>query len=1367
MPGHERRNSGSAAGAAEAGEAPAGGTLLATPRASRSSESDATLRPSLLHQYFEEQVALGPDRAAIVDPSGTLTYLEAEQAANRLARLLRARGVGPGICVGLYLARGANAYVSLLAILKSGGAYVPLDLGYPADRISYILSDSRARVLITVKELAENVPFEGTVVALDEESEALASQSAERLTPAETGVTPEDLAYLIYTSGSTGKPKGVEIEHRSVCNLVQVERDLFRVGPEDRVFQGFSIAFDASVEEIWLAFASGAALFAGSRETVTSGPLLSQILTRAGITVLSTVPTLLLMLEDDIPTVRLLILGGEACPADLVKRWAKPGRRMFNTYGPTEATVIATAWECVPGKPVTIGGPLPTYQAFLLDESLKPVPAGTAGELYLGGIGLARGYVGRPDLTAERFLNDPFGPGKEPARLYRTGDVGRWTSDGEIEYLGRADSQVKLRGFRVELGEIEAVLLEYPGVQAAAVNVQKDSSGIDHLVGYVVLREGGVLDEDAARTALRGRLPAYMVPALLEILPQLPTLPSGKVDRRSLPAPRPRQPRSGTSDPPRTELEKQIAAVWQTLFAPLPVSIKDDFFLDLGGHSLLATRTISELRHNPLMHNLAVRDLYKNPTVASLAAYVERQNQAQAAPATSEEDDEVETEFAPVSAGAHRLCGLLQLAGLYLILGVFSLQLLGPYLIFHWLVARGHSTAVALAFAGVSVVATYPLMLALAILVKWIVIGRFRVGEFPLWGFYYFRWWLVKTVLSVVPTRYLTGTPVFNIYLRLLGAKIGKNVYIGTNRCLAADLLTIGDDTHIGAETALASCTVERGLLKIEPIAIGQRCFIGGRCVLGPGSRMGDDAWLGDLSLVRAHGVIMPGKRRSGSPAAPMSRAERPLSPRDAYRAGLGRRIGFGCLALLGLTAIPVFLVAAILPGLYALNGLSDSLGGHWYLLFTPVAALSFVLLFGLEIVVCKWLLLGKEKAGTHRLYGWHHFRKWFVDQLLDLALDVLLPLHASVYQVPWYRLLGARIGRRAEISTATGISPDLITIGDKSFIADSVALGAARVEGGHVAVADVRIGTQTFVGNSALVPPGTDIGDGCLIGCLSTPPTAAADARRPGTSWLGSPPFFLPKRQDAPVFAEQQTFQPTRKLWLQRAAVEAVRILLPPSGFLVLSCLLLSGVLWLQRDVSTWAAVLAFPLLFGACGLAACLFTVALKWAVMGRYVPRERPLWSPFVWGSELVTCVHEALADVFLVWLLRGTPFICWYFRLLGTRIGKRVFLDTTDITEFDLVELGDDAALNELCTLQTHLFEDRVMKMSHVRIEKECCVGTSAVVLYDTRMAAGATLESLSLMMKGETLPAGTAWTGIPAIPVDKSQLRTFTVATRAR
>ena len=1303
------------------------------------------LRPELLHELFEHQADSRSDAVALVFGNERMTYAELEKRANQLAYHLRSRGVKRGDCVALLLPRSMEVYIALLGILKAGAAYVPLDAGYPADRVGFVLADCQARALVTTKTLAARATaFQSEIIALDERRDEIASQPDTRLGRAETGAAPEDLCYVIYTSGSTGQPKGVQIEHRSACHFVRAEGNIFGVRPDDRVYQGFSIAFDASVEEVWLAFFAGATLVAGTDEMVHAGAALSRMLADNAVTVLSCVPTLLSMMEEDVPSVRLLILGGEQCPPDLVKRWWKPGRRVVNTYGPTEATVVATYTDCHPHKPVTIGRPLPNYFACILDEQMRPVGEGRSGELCLGGVGLARGYLGKPELTREKFIPNPLAKNSElPPLLYRTGDLVRFTAGGEIEFLGRLDSQVKIRGFRVELSEIESVLFECPGVLAAAVTVRDDTPGLPQLVAYLVPRGDAMPDEQVIRARLRARLPAYMMPALFEIIHELPMLSSGKVDRRSLPPPQSRAAQSRLEAvAPRTKLEQRVSMVWEKLFAPAQVSVRDNFFLDLGGHSLLAARMVSGLRKEHPFQALSMLDVYQHPTIESLAAQFEKGSQAESQPASAIVNS--------IPWLRHFLCGCAQLAGLFPVIGFCALQWLAPFLTYTWVIEDDYDYDVAILAALGVLIVVYPLMLLVPIVVKWLVIGRYRPGKYPLWGSHYFRWWFVTSIESSVPLGYLAGTPLLNIYFRLMGAKIGRNVHLDSDDFAIYDLLTIGDDTSIGTDSGALGYTVENGMLIIGQVTIGKRCFVGTRAILRENTVMEDDTALEDLSLLPRGGKIPCGETWLGSPARPVSRP--PATPPEKYPTKL-RRFAFGLLHALGLLVFPVLVIAAIFPGIIVMNELNYADDYYWYLFLAPFVGFSFVLLLALEIVVIKWLLLGRVKPGRYSVHSFFYLRKWFVDQTLDLSLDVLGPLYASVYLPPWYRLLGAKLARDAEVSTASFISPDLLSIGEQSFIADAVSLGAARVRDGFMTIAGNHIGKRSFIGNSAVLPPGTVIGDSCLIGCLSVPPANAADATREDTSWMGSPAIFLPQRQLNTAFGEEQTFKPSQKLRIQRALIEFVRVILPSSSFVVLTSLLFSAMVLIQGEVplteTLGLMLLLLPLLYTACGIVAITFTVLMKWLLVGRYRPGEKPLWCTFVWRNELINALHEHLADAWLVGMLTRTPFVCWYFRLLGAKIGRRVYMETTDFSEFDLVTIGDEVVLNADCTIQTHLFEDRVMKTGTIHIGARCRIGSGTLVLYDTNMEDGASLGELSLLMKGETLPAGTGWTGIPA------------------
>ncbi len=1303
-------------------------------------------RPELLHRIFEEQAERAPNNIALLCQQQTLTYRELDTRADHLACALRARGLGPGTFVALWLPRSFDVYVAMLGVLKAGAAYVPIDPDYPIERVNYIVSDCRAGALVTVSSLAESLPTPPcSLIRLDQTRDDGAASALPHASA--RPATPDDLCYVIYTSGSTGQPKGVAIEHRSAAHLVRAEQAIFGTRAEDRVFQGFSAAFDAAVEEIWLAFASGATLVVGEKSMLLSG--LAEHLTTLRVTVFSTVPTLLATIEADLPTVRLLIVGGEACPQALVQRWSTKTRQMWNTYGPTETTVIATCTRLHADQPVTIGRAIPNYFTYVLGPAGELVPAGAAGELCIGGIGLARGYVGRPELSAQRFIANPFAsePGAPP-RLYKTGDRVRYDAAGNLMFLGRLDEQVKVRGFRVELGEIEAALLRCRGVRHAAVILRQDGEAEAQLVGYVVPQAGSELSVRGLHAELRKSLPAYMVPTHTEVLASLPTLPSGKIDRSRLPAPQ----RSQALPPvasglPGDPLAEKIGRAWALLFGVASVSPDDDFFVDLGGHSLLAATMISALRRDPELRTLSVLDVYECPSVAKLAArHRARASLLPATPADAAHQTGAAARTTPPRA-RYYTCAGAQLFGLYVIFGLYSAQWLAPYLAYVWMRHFEASIPRALLVTAAALFAVYPFTLLLAVVVKWLVIGRYKAGRYPLWGLYYFRFWLVDRVLAMAPTGFLAGTPLLNAYYRLLGARIGRNVFLGSDNMGAIDLVSIGDDCSVGLDSDLSGYTVEDGMLVIGRIDIGQRCDIGTRSVLTHDVTMLDDSSLGDLSMLPRGTTVPGGEAWAGSPAQVHGE---PVQDTERSRPSWLTRTLFTCAYTFFVLALPGFFVSAVVPGLVFLNYLHrHTNGAYHYLLAAPLVAVVFILILCADIVMAKWLILGKLRPGRHAIWSTTYLRFWLFDKAMGVSLDVLGGLYATLFLNPWYRLLGVRLGKLAEVSTASTFVPDLLDIEDAAFVADCVSLGTPRIAAGYIHMEETRIGKRAFIGNSAVVPAGSVVGDDALLGCLSVAPTTQGQMVPPGETWFGSPPIKLSRRQESSVFPLSTTYRPGRALFAQRLAIEFLRVTLPTTCFVILTCLIMTSSVSIYERVSLGEFVALFPLLYVSFGLAAACFVVALKWLVVGRYQPGEKPLWNHFVWRSELITAMHENLVNAFLTVQLEGTPYAAWFFRALGAKIGRRVYMGTTEFTEYDLVSIGDDVCLNNDCTLQTHLFEDRVMKMSTVRIDAGCTVGGDAVVLYDTHMEPGSKLGSLSLLMKGETLSAGSSWEGSPA------------------
>ncbi len=590
-----------------------------------------------VHELFEAQAQQTPNAFAVIYEDTQYTYHDLNQRANQLAHYLITLGLGPEDLVGVLVERSLDVVVAMLAIFKAGAAYLPLDPTYPADRLAFMFEDAQLSLLLTQQKWLANLPpHQATVICLDADGDANVIATHAISNPGRH-VPSDHLAYVIYTSGSTGKPKGVQVEHRSLTNMTQNDIAYLDMGPNDRLTQFFSLSFDASIAEILCPICAGSSLYILTDEQVLSGSALFERLKTQAITHLFLTPSLLATLpaaaENDFPALKAVFSAGEACTPDLVKQWSK-GRHFYNIYGPTEFTIAATICECTPdGSTPPIGRPYDNCQAYVLDQHVQPVPIGVTGELYLGGVQLARGYLNRPELTAEKFIANPFGPQDNPGQLYRTGDLVSYRPDGNLVFVGRVDGMVKVRGLRTELGEIEAVLNAHPDVQQAVISAYKDASGRDqHLVAHVVPAAAGNLHEDRLSHEAESltsaslshfaaeKLPAFMVPSAFVFLTMLPLTPSGKVDRHALPTPRMDNiEEAGRTDltPPRTATEEMIAAIWRQLLQLEQVGIHENFF-ELGGHSLLATQVASRLKQS--FHvELPIRELFDFVTIAELA----------------------------------------------------------------------------------------------------------------------------------------------------------------------------------------------------------------------------------------------------------------------------------------------------------------------------------------------------------------------------------------------------------------------------------------------------------------------------------------------------------------------------------------------------------------------------------------------------------------------------------------------------------------------------------------------------------------------------------------------------------------------------
>jgi non-ribosomal peptide synthetase-like protein len=1279
----------------------------------------------------------GPDRPH----RRVISYAELDRQSDALAYSLRPFVRGECVVAILLPRTSEHLYLCQLAALKAGAAHACIDPCFPDEQVAAVLDDAQAVALLTDAEgLARARRIGARVEHLLDAVEWLAHprRPTGPLEPA-SWLTAGSLAYLIYTSGTTGRPKGVMIEHAGIVNLVRGDLQEVGVTPQDRVAQSSSSAYDSSVEETWFALACGATLVVMDDAAARLGPDLVPWLRLERVTMLCPSPTLLRSTgcecpAEDLPDLRLVHVGGEALPADVAERWAR-GLRLVNDYGPTECTVTALRGQIESNGPISIGRPVPGLRAWVLNEALEEVPDGQQGELCLAGVGLARGYRNEPELTARKFPHHP-----RLGRLYRTGDLVHKGPDGNFYCHGRIDQQVKVRGYRIELEAIEARLAECNGVREAACRVQGEGAR-QKLVAFVVpedFKAPPCFDE--LKRSLRKALPEYMVPSNIGALDKLPTTVSGKLNRRQLPVLEAHEA-DGRVVPPSSPLEERLELAFRkALGRSEGVSVHHDFFSDLGGNSLLAAQLISRLRDEPATAGLTVRDLYEARTVAGLAK--------RARPA-----DEPPPESRPARATARPvLATLLQAA--WLLLGLLlgaPIAYLGAFHVLPSLVeglgwAGFLLLAPALLAAGAVVYTGAAAMFAVAI--KKLLIGHYRPLRAPVWGSFYVRNWMVQQTVRLVPWSLLEGTVFQQVVLRALGARIGRRVHLHRGVDLLRggwDLLEIGDDVTLSQDSSVRLVELEDGQVLVGPVTIGDGATLDVRAGVAGDTALGAGAYLTALSFLPRGERVPAGERWDGVPARPAGPAPVPPPVED------GRQMSpaaHGAVMLLARLALGLF-VALPLQGLALLFTLLCGAGaGEWAfwlslgareaLVGAALVALAVPLSLVFQALAMR--ALGRVREGTISRWGLSYVRVWLK---ADLVASAGRWLSGTLLWPVWLRCAGMKIGRGCEISTILDTIPELVEIGPETFFADGIYLGGPRIQCGAVILARTRLGTNTFLGNHAVVPAGQALPDDILLGVCTV-----ADDRtvRPGTSWFGHPPFELPRREVVEC-DRSLTHDPSLPRYVSRVFWELLRFTLPLASVLL-------ALAWFRLLVSAEAAVslpvlllAVLPLLELGVAAALCLIVLAMKWALLGRVKPGSHPLWSCWCsrWDFHYVAWDFLARGPLSA---LEGTLLLSWYVRAMGSRVGRGVVLGGgfAHVVDPDMLEIEDGATVN--CLFQAHTFEDRVLKIDRVKVRRDGTVGSSAVLLYGADVGAGAYVGPHSVVMKHERLLPGRAYAGCP-------------------
>ncbi|WJZ03700.1 Pls/PosA family non-ribosomal peptide synthetase [Corynebacterium freiburgense] len=1223
--------------------------------------------------------------ASAIDDGTVLTYSELWEAIHTKAKELHALGIRRGNRIGIRMPSGSRElYIAILATLAAGAAYVPVDADDPDERAELVFGEAKVHAAITSAGI-----------------EIL------RATPGGDTRPPRHTndAWIIFTSGSTGTPKGVAITHRNAAAFIDAESALFLqnspLGPDDRVLAGLSVAFDASCEEMWLAWAHGACLVPAPRSLVRSGMDLGPWLISRNITVVSTVPTLAnLWPAEALDNVRLLIFGGEACPPELVDRVATADREVWNTYGPTEATVVACASRVFPGQTVSIGLPLQGWDLAVVNAEGNPVDIGQVGELVIAGVGLGR-YL---DEAKDKEKYSPL-PSVGWARAYRSGDHVRLESDG-LYFIGRVDDQVKIGGRRIELGEVESHVSALPNVLGACVIPQSTNTGTTVLVGYLSLETPAAgFDIDAAYATLSTAMPAPLVPRLF-VMDELPVTTSGKVDKRALPWPLPGAEVSATN---LSQIEQWVAEIWVEVLGAKVSSSDADFFA-LGGTSLAAATVIARVRER--YRNVSVRDLYDRPRLSMFAECLD-----------DEADDVIDEriiEKVPLRTRiAQNLiqCATMTWQGAQ---WVTWLMLITAFLGF------GPSWQLVLAMALLFLTPFGRIPLA-AIAIRCLT-HNIQPGSYPRGGQIHLRIWAAEQIVIASGVHSASCSTLMPMFARLTGSRVGRGVDMHSVPPVTG-LLRLNDRCAIEPEVDLSGYWLDGDILHIGSISIGTNARIGTRTVLMPDTVIDKNAQVEPGSTI--NGRVKPRSRWAGSPAKKISRATSQfpdnIPPRRPVWAGMYTL----CANILGI--LPV---ASLAAGFYAAWHFTERL----WAIGTLGAIFAFVLYALTTFILVRILSLGLT-PGIHPVRSSQGLRSWAITRLMDEARQHLFPIYASQITPLWFRMLGARIGREVEISTTVAI-PRFLEVKEGSFLADDTLVGGYALGHGWLLTGNNQVGKRSFLGNSGVLPPGIKLRKDSLVAVLSLTPKRS----KAKSNWWGSPPERL-RRVTIQTTDDSRTYTPQFHMKLKRACVESMRILAPIASANIAVCLLL-GLYWISKTYGWGIAYALSGFAFMAAGFFAAWLTITIKWLCIGHVTPGQHPLWSSFIWWNELQDTFVEVVAAPWFSRYHHGTAALNWFLRELGAKIGRGAWIESYWFPEADLCQVGEGASIGPGCVVQTHLFQDRVMSLDTVRIGQGATLGPHSVSLPASTIGNAATVGPRSLVMRGDSLPPYTRWLGNP-------------------
>ncbi|MGX1739885.1 Pls/PosA family non-ribosomal peptide synthetase [Corynebacterium flavescens] len=1280
---------------------------------------DQFQEPRTLVDIFEETVSQYPDALALEGAGEALTYSQLSQKVLQQVRRLGELGVGHGDRIGIRVPSGTtDLYVAILSTMVAGAAYVPVDWDDP---------DSRADTVWEEAGVSAVYGRELEVTLRDKVQQGVGNA------PARPSVA--DDAWIIFTSGSTGKPKGVAVTHRSAAALVDAESRMYLVqqplAPGDRVMAGLSVGFDASCEEMWLAWRYGATLVAAPRDVVRSGDELGRWIVDKRITAVSTVPTLAAFWPvESLDNVRLLIFGGEACPLDLIVRLEAPGRELWNTYGPTEATIISTGQLLTREPPVRIGRPTPGWKLAVVGPDGAPVAWGDTGELIVGGVGLGR-YL---DEEKDAEVYAPL-PELGWDRAYRTGDLVVADPVGLI-FVGRSDDQVKFGGRRIELGELDKHLTAIPGVRVGAAAMHTTEAGSEVLVGYLVEEPDSAFDTQAARAYLAAHLPGGIVPTLC-VLEDMPMKSSGKVDRNSLPWPLPSV--VGVEGAELPEELRDLARLWQQQLGPLPLTAESDFF-DLGGSSVAVAKLAVSLRATHPATNIGA--LYENSTLGQMARYLESLNE--------------ETNARPNPQPIPRWSGVVQAAAILAMYLINGLRYVVGSILVVWILAVFFDAGwvprppVLPLIIGWIVLFSLPGKAIQTVIVARLLTAGVVPGEYLRGSRTHLRIWIAERFMTFQKLEPLLGTPVTPLFFRMMGSRVGRRTDLHSLPPVTG-LLVVGNDVAIEPEVDIAGHWIDGSTLHVGRIVVADEARIGVRSIVSPETTVGVGAEILPGSHVEGNveGNILWG----GSPLVRWGSAGEAWPDERAHLTqGLSRNsrisnavlYSLGNLWASGLAIIALApAIAIVLPQVIRMQRYEEvfPILAAWTPVFTVLTIATWISLVVLSIRCLAALI----RPGYYSARSTTAWALWLSHVLLQKTLTSTYFIYASALTPAFLRAMGAHVGRDTEISTVETI-PHLTWIGDRSFLADHSMCSAPRHRSGWVHVGTTVLGEGSFVGNSGIVGPDRDLPPNSLVAVLASSPYHPDE----GTSWLGRSTRPIPRQK---LHAdESRTFRPSTGLRIGRVMVESLR-LVPAiiAAWLDLLIVYVGTVIFMSaggpqagiRQVILYSGVIVF-----AAGLIAALIPVVVKWVIIGKFREGNRTLFSTFVWRSELADTFAEMLAVPSLIRMSLGTPMFNVWARLMGTRIGRNVWCETWWLPEFDLISIGEGATVNRGTVLQTHLFHDRVMSLEPVAMGAGSTLGPNSFMLPGSVLGSRSTIRPGSLVLRQDQIPSDSVWAGNP-------------------